>query len=327
MGGAIHIFRRSGLTVFKPLCERVVIYMTITNSIIQGIIQGLTEFLPVSSSGHLALFQYFTGQNGESAGMFTILLHMGTLLAVLIAFYKTIWGMLVELGLFFRDLFELKFNLREVAKRSTPNRRMILLLIISLVPMFLALYLMRYVDQISADNDIVIEGCCFVITSILLFLADSCSKGEKQAADMKYRDSVIVGVFQSVAVFPGISRSGSTISAGLMCGLDREYAVTFSFIMGIPTIIAANMLEFNGTSSLDMPFGTALIGVAAALVFGLLAIFLVKWLVKTERFKVFAWYTLIVGVLTIGVGVFERLTDHMIQELIFSMTSLVSLIQ
>lgn len=298
-------------------------FMTVTNSVVQGIIQGLTEFLPVSSSGHLALLQYFTGQSGESGIMFSIFLHMGTLLAVLIAFYKTIWAMIVELVHFFRDLVELRFNLREVAKRSTPERRMILLLIVSLIPMFLSLYLVKYVNQVSSDNDIIVEGCCFIITSILLFLADSCSKGDKTAADMKYRDAVIVGVFQSVAPFPGISRSGSTVSAGLMCGLDREFAVAFSFIMGIPPIIAANAIELKDASGgLDIPFTTVLIGIAAALVFGLLAIGLVKWLVKSEKFKIFAWYTLVLGVFTVAIGVFERLTDHMLQELVLSMMAL-----
>lgn len=297
--------------------------MTVTNAVIQGVVQGLTEFLPISSSGHLALLQYFTGQNGESGIMFTIFLHMGTLLAVLLAFYKTIWGMTVELGHLFRDLFELRFNLREVAKRSTPNRRMLLLVIVSLLPMFFSLYLMKYVNQVSADNDIIVEGGCFIVTSILLFIADSCVKGNKTAADMKYREAVIVGVFQSVAPFPGISRSGSTISAGLMCGLDREFAVAFSFIMGIPPIVAANILELkDATGSFDIPFTTVLIGMAAALAFGLLAIRLVRWLVAAEKFKVFAWYTLILGVLTVGIGIFETLTGHMLQDLVISMTSL-----
>lgn len=297
--------------------------MTVTNAVIQGIVQGLTEFLPVSSSGHLSLFQYFTGQSGDSGMSFSVFLHMGTLLAVLLAFYKTIISLAVECFGIVRDLIKTKFAFKEVFNGLNPQRRMVLLLVASLVPMLLSFPLMKYFDSVASDNDIIIEGCCFMITSILLFLGDNCLRGNKTAADMKYRDAAVVGLAQAIAPFPGISRSGSTISVGLLTGLDREFAVAFSFIMGIPPILAANIMEFSNISpeAPEIPASMILIGMAVSLVVGILAIQMVKWLVKSEQFKVFAWYTLVLGVLVIGIGIFERLTDHMIQDLVMSLIS------
>lgn len=300
--------------------------MTAINAIIQGILQGLTEFLPVSSSGHLSLFQYFTGQNESSGLMFSIFLHMGTLLAVFLAFYKTIISLVVEFVAMIRELIKTRLvwgPLKEMMKNLNPARRMILLLIVSMFPLAASLFFMDYFDMVATDNDIIVEGCCFLLTSILLFLADNCVKGHKTGGDMKYRDALAIGTIQAVAPLPGLSRSGSTISVGLLAGLDREFAVAFSFIMGIPPVLGANILEFRkavneGTA---IPVSYVLIGMAVAMVFGLLAIRMVRWLVNSERFRLFAWYTLILGIIVIAVGVFERLTDHMIQDLVMSLIS------
>lgn len=303
--------------------------MTALNAIIQGIIQGLTEFLPISSSGHLSLFQYFTGQNESGGLMFSIFLHMGTLLAVFIAFYKKIIALIKEFCVMLREIVqggsknksEGESFFKSFMENANPERRMVVLLIISMLPMVISLFLKDYFELVATDNDIIFEGCCFVVTSILLFMADNCVHGHKTAENMKYRDAVIIGTVQSLAPFPGISRSGSTISAGLMVGLEREYAVAFSFIMGIPPVLGANIMELSkaGQQDIAIPAGMILIGMAVALVFGLLAIGMVKWLVNSQQFGIFAWYTLILGILTIGVGIFERLTGHMLQDLVSSL--------
>ncbi len=298
--------------------------MTPTNAIIQGAIQGLTEFLPVSSSGHLSLFQYFTGQSGASGLQFSIFLHFGTLLAVLLAFYKYIIGLAVELFGFVRDIFLSRFKpakLKEIFGGMSPMRRMILLLLVSLLPMAFTPLFLSYVELVSGDNDIIVEGVCFLFTSILLFLSDNCIKGYKTAEDMSWFNAAGVGAAQMIAPFPGVSRSGATISVGLLAGLDREFAVAFSFLMGIPPVLGANLMELRDAGVAQeaaVPTNMILLGTAVALVVGLLAIFMVKWLVKTERFRIFAWYTMVLGVLTIGIGIFERLTGHMIQELVAS---------
>lgn len=300
--------------------------MTATNAIIQGVLQGLTEFLPVSSSGHLGLFQYFTGQNQSIGVMFSVFLHMGTLLAVLLAFHKTIISLVSELVAMIRELIQTRFKgpaLKEMFKNLNPMRRMIVLLIVSLLPMAGSLFFLGFFERVSNDNDIIFEGCCFLITSILLFLADNCVKGHKTAETMKYRDAVAIGTMQALAPFPGISRSGSTISIGLMAGLEREFAVAFSFIMGIPPVLAANIMEFRNYSSdgIQVPASMIFLGMAVAMVVGIIAIRMVKWLVNSERFKYFAWYTLVLGILVIGIGIFERLTNHMVQELVMSLIS------
>lgn len=286
--------------------------MTIIEALINGIVQGLTEFLPVSSSGHLSLIQYFTGRGEEAGMLFTILLHLGTLLAVVFAFWKTIWELVAEFFAMLGDLFRGKFRFKDV----NPKRRMIFLLIVSLLPMVVSIFFLDYFDKVSTDNSIVTEGVCFLITSILLFASCKCVKGHKTAGNMKYSDALIVGAAQAVAPMPGISRSGATISAGVLAGLDRQYAIAFSFIMGVPTVLAANVMEIGGAvrEGVAVSVPVIAVGVLASLVFGLLAIKMVRWLVASDKFIYFAWYTMVLGVLTIIIGIYEKMNANAIRQ-------------
>lgn len=286
--------------------------MTLIQAIIQGIMQGLTEFLPVSSSGHLSLFQYFTGQNGEAAGFFTIILHLGTLIAVCIAFYRTIIQLIVEAFVMIGDIFRGRFHF----KTDDPLRKMIFMLFISLLPLLGFVFLSDFYKGISQDNDIVIEGICFLITAALLYFADKSCRGRKHILKMTAKDALAIGIAQGIAPLPGVSRSGSTIAVGMMCGLERELAVEFSFIMGIPTVLAANLLEFAQGAGQPAAISTMAIiaGVVTATVFGLLAIFMVRWLVKTDKLVYFAYYTFALGIITVGLGIFEHLSGHVLQS-------------
>ena len=260
--------------------------MTIISAIFQGILQGLTEFLPVSSSGHLSLWQYFTGVNSETSVSFSVMLHLGTLLAVIIAFWPTVRQLLREFFLLFADLF----RGRLFRQSPTPYRRMLYLLILSCVPLLLVLPLQDFLTSVSADNDILVEGICFLITSTLLFLADRAPRGRLEASTMKGKHALAIGAAQLFATLPGISRSGSTISVGQMCGLERSYAVSYSFILGLPAVLAAGILDLHDAAAggVGIEWGTALLGMAAALIFGLLAIRLVNYLVKSNKFRIFA---------------------------------------
>ena len=169
--------------------------MSILSAILQGILQGLTEFLPVSSSGHLSLYQYFTGINSESSVTFSVMLHLGTLLAVIIAFWPTVWQLLKEFFLLFADLF----RGRLFKQPATPYRRMLYLLILSCVPLLLVLPLQDLITSVSADNDILVEGICFLITSALLFLADRAPRGHRDASTMKGKHALAIGVAQLFA--------------------------------------------------------------------------------------------------------------------------------
>lgn len=279
--------------------------MDYINVIVQGIIQGLTEFLPVSSSGHLSVAQHFMNI-GEESLITSIFLHLGTLVAVFIAFFPTIWGMIKEFFLTIKDIFTGKFSW----KNMNANRRMMFMVIIStalLVPVY---FFKDFFTGFEGDNDIIFEGAAFIFTALLLFMSDKVVKGNKTGDKMKVGDAVAVGAMQCVALFPGVSRSGSTTAAGLFCGLTKETAVTFSFILGIPAILGGSVLEIGDAleSSIELDWISLMIGFAVAAVVGLLAIALVKWLLKKDRFKIFGIYTVLLGLACIGAGVFELVT-------------------
>lgn len=288
--------------------------MSLFNAILQGIIQGLSEFLPISSSGHLSIFQYFTGQGGEEGLFFTIVLHLGTLAAVFIAFYKTIADLIVE---FFRLIGEL-FTGRFTTRNMRPQRKMLLLLMLSLTPLLIAFFFRDFFEGFSTDDDIIAEGVFLMITGILLLLADKYGTGSRKAASMTPRDALAMGIAQAIAPLPGISRSGSTVAAGLLCGLDRQYAVAFSFIMGLPAVLGANLLSVPDALASELTIGTLplIAGLVTSLIFGLLAIRLVKLVINTDKFRYFAYYTLAAGFLVTAVGISEIFTNHAVQRML-----------
>lgn len=279
--------------------------MNIFEAVMQGIIQGLTEFLPVSSSGHLSLYQHFTGNSGEGALLFSAVLHLGTLVAVFTAFRKTIWELIKELGLMIKDIFTGKFKWKEM----NPPRRAIIMMIISLL-MLIPFYIFKdFFEGVAEDSDIIVEGVCFLYTAAILFLSDRCVKGTKKFGDITVKNAVTVGAFQGVALLPGISRSGSTISSGLFCGFERETAVQYSFILGIPAILGGCLLQVKDAvdqKAMDIEPLNFAIGFVIAAVVGVCAIKMVNWLVKSDKFKVFAVYTLVLGLAVIGIGIFEH---------------------
>lgn len=273
--------------------------------IIQGIIQGLTEFLPVSSSGHLSVAQHFMNIGDESL-IISIVLHLGTLAAVFTAFWGTIWGMIKEFFLTIRDIFTGKFSWRNM----NDNRRMMFMVIIATLVLVPVYFFKDFFTSVEGDGDIIFEGCAFVFTAILLFLSDACVKGYKTGKDMTVKDAITVGLFQCVALFPGVSRSGSTVTAGLFCGLTRETAVTYSFILGIPAILGGSILEIKNavSSGVQLDIVPLLIGFLTAAIVGFLSIKLVKLIIKHDKFKIFGIYTLILGLLCVGYGIFEAAT-------------------
>lgn len=281
--------------------------MSIFDAIVQGIIQGLTEFLPVSSSGHLSVYQHFSGNSGEAAGIYSILLHFGTLLAVLIAFRGEIIDMIKEFLSMAKEILSGKFRKEEM----NGPRRMIFLLIIGLLPLCFFYFLSDFYNSLSTDNDIVVEGLCFLLTAALLIISGkSVKSGGTTAENMSWKQALGMGIAQGIAPLPGLSRSGSTISTGLILGVSREQAVAFSFIMGVPAVLAANILEVPAAISgeVEIQWTAALIGMAVSLAVGLAAIKTVKILVKNDKFTKFAWYLIPFGILITAVGIFEHIT-------------------
>lgn len=288
--------------------------MTILDGLFQGIIQGATEFLPISSDGHLTLYQHLTGNSGEGALFFNLMLHLGTLAAVFIAYHKDIWELIVTFFEMVRDIFTGKFSF----KTKDENRRMIFMLFLACVPLLAFLPVKDWVTKITEDSDIVVEGLCFLWTAALLFLASKCVKGKKTAKEMRVRDALIVGVFQGTAIMPGISRSGSTISSSLLLGFSKEYCVKFSFILGIPAILGASLLETKDAieSGIVIEWAPVLIGMLTAAVVGYLCIRLIQYLVASDRFILFSYYTAALGAVVLVAGILEHLWGENIVDLI-----------
>jgi undecaprenyl-diphosphatase len=303
--------------------------MTIIQAVIQGIIQGATEFLPVSSSGHLSLSQHFMGIKSPSL-LFDVMLHLGTLVAVLIFYYKLVWRLLREFVFTVKDIFTGKFDW----KKMNSDRRLLIMLIIGLIPLFLlflpvpgtGMKLKDFADLWATDNDIIVEGCSLIVTGILLTLgvmkthqtkAQQPAHTRKAAYPASGRkqfnvvDAITVGITQCVAaIFPGLSRSGSTLSAGLLRGINRQTALDYSFVIGIPSILAAVALELMDAvkTSLSADMIPMLAGVITAAVVGFFAIKLLRWMVTTDKLGVFAVYTLVLGTIVVILGIFEHIT-------------------
>lgn len=289
--------------------------MTIIDAVFQAVIQGLTEFLPVSSSGHLSLYQHFTGNYGEGALLFSAILHLGTLIAVFIAFRDTIWALLKEFVVLVKDIFTGKFRW----KTMNGERRMIIMLVISLAMLFPFYIFKDFFTGISEDNDILVEGFCFVYTSIILMLSDKCAGKDKKPENITVKDAVTVGIFQGIALLPGVSRSGSTICGGLFSGFSRDTAVKYSFILGIPAILGGCLLSIKDAAAAgfgDVNISIYIIGMAIAAVVGIMAIKMVSWLVNSNKFKIFAFYTFVLGICVIFIGVFEKIVGMNIVEYI-----------
>ena len=271
--------------------------MSILSAVLLGVIQGVAEFLPISSSGHLAIAQNLLGLKieGSTDNTFDILLHLGTLIAVFIAYWPDIKDMIREFFLGIHDL----------AKGTTPtpvppNRRMILLIIIGTLPLFAVVPIKDFVEGLSANT--VVVGCALLVTGVLLFFSDRHNRGRKNAGSVRLRDVLIVGIAQAFATVPGRSRSGTTVSVGCFLGMDRRFALRYSFLMSIPAILGANILSLKDTlqTGIDPALIPAYIsGVATAAVLGYLSIRLLKLITDKGKFGAFAYYCWVVGGLTI----------------------------
>ncbi len=279
--------------------------MSVLNAVLQGILQGLTEFLPISSSGHLVLFQHFTGQSSEGSLFFGLMLHLGTLAAVIVAYYKEVWALLKEAGTVAKEIVHRQFHF----KTTNQTRKFLYMLVLATIPLVLVVPLRGFVSGITGDADIVVEGVCFLITSLLLFAAMKSKPGKAGIGRMRPSHAVIIGFFQGVAVMPGISRSGATLSVGLVLGFQREFMVRFAFLLSIPAILGGAVAELFdiGEDALQVGVLPILLGMLSAAVVGYFCIRLVRWLVVSNRLVIFAWYTLILGVVVIVVGIIEHI--------------------
>jgi undecaprenyl-diphosphatase len=270
--------------------------MKILSAIVYGLIQGLTEFLPVSSSGHLAIAHGIFGTSTADNFTFDILLHLATLIAVFIVYYKDIFPLVPAFFRMVGKIFKGKFKLKELDK----NERLALLVIIATLPLAIAVLINDKVELLSAYPKLV--GGILIFNGIVLFVSDLLPKSNVEVQTATPLNALTVGLCQLCAIVPGLSRSGSTITGGRLCGFSREFAVKFSFILSIPAIIGANIFNIpdvikNPPPLSDIP--AYLIGMTVAAVVGVLAMKLLNYMSKKSNFRIFSVYCIIVGIVAL----------------------------
>ncbi len=254
--------------------------MNTFQAVILGLLQGFSEFLPISSSGHLVLFQRILGVQ-EPAMTFDILLHVGTLIPVFVVFWSDI-----------------------VAIIKKPFQKLTLMLIIATIPTVIVGLLFKDTieKQFAPDGSLVFFPYCFILTGFFLLYADRMTNTTKKEEDMTAIDALVIGIMQAIAITPAISRSGSTISGALFRKLDREYAARFAFLMSIPAVIGATILQAKDIVTGAVPMDSILtmphiLGVLVAALSGYLAIKFMLNVVKQCKLRYFAYYVFAVGAL------------------------------
>jgi len=274
-----------------------VFYLSILLAVFYGIIQGITEFLPVSSSGHLAILQRFFGMGDMETDYFTfaILLHLATLTAVFIIYWKDILPLIPA----FFTMFGKFFGKNDKA-RLNDSERMVLYVIIATLPLIAAYFLKDYVEALSGIPKAI--GAILIFNGVVLFVSDRFATGKKSINHAKPINALIVGLCQMLAVVPGLSRSGSTITGGLTQGFTREFAVKFSFILSIPAILGANITSIPKIFNNPVPsdeIAAYIFGMAAALLAGIVAMKLLVYISRKANFRMFSYYCFAVGLLTV----------------------------
>ncbi len=263
--------------------------MNFLNAILLGIIQGLTEFLPVSSSGHLVLAQHFFGIKETGDTVFEVFMHLGSLLAVLIFFRQKIWNLVVS-------LFSWKRTLRHETHRR--NRNIILYLFLATLATG-AIYLLfgGFFEGLYAKPLIV--SLMLIVTGVIVFISDRLQSGSIPASDMGMPRSLFIGLLQGIAIIPGISRSGSTITGSLLVGVKRREAAEFSFLLSIPAILAANVTNLGAFKQLSLSeFSIYLGGFVASFIVSLLVIGFMMELIARARLRYFSWYCWAAGIIS-----------------------------
>lgn len=276
--------------------------MSYFEAVILGLVQGLAEFLPISSSGHLALLQQWFGIREDNVLLFTVLLHVGTLISVFFIYWKDIWELIVELCLTIKDLCTGK-GLR---LEERPVRKLGVMIIVATIPTgIIGVLFGDFFD--SLYTSVIPIGIGLIITGFLLIFAEKMGEGNRGIQQMNFRNAIFVGLVQGVAICPGISRSGSTLFGSLLCNLDRKFAVKFVFLISIPSILGSAVLEAPDAikSGFDMTqLGPVLVGMAVAAISGLVAIKTMIKVVSDKKLNYFSYYVWALGLIVVLYGIF-----------------------
>ncbi|PAV07966.1 undecaprenyl-diphosphatase UppP [Methanosphaera cuniculi] len=268
--------------------------LDIISAIILGAVQGISEFLPISSSGHLVIVPALLGV--QTTIVFDTILHLGTLVAIFTFFWHDIIDLIKGFILSIIDLTESKEKFIE-GIRNTPAKRLLWLLIIATIPTgIIGLLFKDAVETIFRGT--VFVGVFLVITGFILYFAERRPSGDKKIRKMSFKDAIMIGICQGFAVLPGISRSGTTIAAGLFEGLNREYAARYSFLLCIPAVLGAGLIQAKDIVTLDVSTTVLVAGFISSVIFGYLSIKLLLKMIEGWSLDIFAYYCWIVGILT-----------------------------
>ena len=277
--------------------------MSILSAIFLGFVQGVAEFLPISSSGHLAVLQnVFHVQTAEEGHMFfDVMLHFGTLISIVAVYWKDVVRIVSDSFAFLRDA-----RLPEGAPRAKhPGGRLLLMIIIGTLPLFIILPFQDSLEQLYYNTGFI--GAAFILTGCLLFVSDRIAPGHKTERTMRATDALIIGVCQAIATIPGISRSGSTITAGIATGQTRGYAMKYSLLMSVPAVFGANFLSLIKALKSDVDWSNLpayLIGTVVAMIVGYFSILVLQRILKKGKFGNFAYYLWAVGALSLIASLF-----------------------
>ena len=273
--------------------------LDILSAIILGAVQGISEFLPISSSGHLVLVPALLGI--ETGLAFDTILHIGTLVAIFTFFWKDIINLIKGFILSIIDLTEgVDIFKRELHR--VPEKRFAWLIIVGTIPTgIMGILLKDAIETIFRGTLFV--GIFLLVTAAVLYYSERHSSGQITQKDMSFKQALIVGICQGLAVFPGISRSGSTIASGLCLGLNREYAARYSFLLSIPAVSGAGLIQIKDIATLDASVSVLLAGFISSVIFGYLSIKLLMKMIKGWSLDIFAYYCTIIGIITIILSV------------------------
>ena len=265
--------------------------MSLLQSIVLGIVQGLTEFLPISSSAHLRIIPAFFGWSDPGAE-FTAIIQLGTMAAVVIYFRRDLWNVATT---WFRSLTRPRL-------RSDLNARMGWYLIIGTIPIGIIGFLFRHQIETGARS-LYLMGIMLIVLGLLLGAADSLGSKKRTVESVTRKDAIVVGLAQALALIPGVSRSGATITAGLMMGFDREAAARFSFLLSVPAIVLSGLYELakelGGSGSMDAGFGSVVVATIVSFIVGYASIaFLLRWLTKHGLY-IFVVYRVALGLIVL----------------------------
>lgn len=277
--------------------------MSLIHSILLGLIQGVAEFLPISSSGHLAVLQnVFNLQTAEEGHMFfDVLLHFGTLISIMIVYWKDIVYIVSDTV----GLVRSSHDTFPEQRTEHPGARMLLMLFFGTLPLFIILPFHDSLEQLYYKTGFI--GAAFLLNGCLLYVSDRIVPGRGNERSMRIRDALLIGCAQAVATIPGISRSGSTITAGIATGQSRPFAMKYSLLMSIPAVLGANLLSLIKALKAGVEwsnFPAYLIGMIVSIVVGYFSIILLQRLLKKGKFGNFAYYMWGVGVVTLIASLF-----------------------